>query len=102
MLALAHSHFVPVVNHVWGSAVAVATNLHLLAALPDLPGGAHPLQPMLEYDTTPNKFREELLSTSLGVLEQVEKNGGFVALPQGPGLGIEIDRDFVKHYSCSA
>ncbi len=101
VLALAQAHFIPVVNHVWGSAVAIAVNLHLLTALPDLPGGAHPVQPMLEYDTTPNKFREELLGTPLNVLDQVEKNGGFVALPQGPGFGIEIDMDFLNHYAVS-
>lgn len=99
VLALAHSHFIPVVNHVWGSAVAVATNLHLLAAMPDLPGGIHPVQPMLEYDTTPNLFREKLLVTSLGILEQVSRNGGWVGLPGGPGLGIEIDFHFVKRFS---
>ena len=99
VLAIAHAHFVPVINHVWGSAVAVATNLHLLTALPDLPGGAHPVQPMLEYDTTPNKFREELLSVSLGVLDQVKENGGDIPIPQGPGLGIEPDPDFIKHFS---
>jgi len=98
VLALAHSHFVPVVNHVWGSAVAVAMNLHLLAALPDLPGGAHPVQPMLEYDTTPNRFREELLKEPLNVLKQVKQNDGWVGLPQGPGLGFEIDFDFVKTF----
>jgi D-galactarolactone cycloisomerase len=98
VLALAHSHFVPVVNHVWGSAVAVAMNLHLLAALPDLPGGAHPVQPMLEYDTTPNRFREELLKEPLNVLKQVKQNDGWVGLPKGPGLGIEIDFDFVKTF----
>jgi D-galactarolactone cycloisomerase len=102
VLALAHAHFIPVVNHVWGSAVAVATNLHLLAALPDLPGGAHPVQPMLEYDTTPNKFREDLLQTSLGILEQVKVNGGFVSIPSGPGLGIEVDREFMTRYSQSS
>ena len=98
VLALAHSHFVPVVNHVWGSAVAVAMNLHLLAALPDLPGGAHPVQPMLEYDTTPNRFREELLKEPLSILKQVKQNDGWVGLPKGPGLGIEIDFDFVKSF----
>jgi D-galactarolactone cycloisomerase len=98
VLALAHSHFVPVVNHVWGSAVAVAMNLHLLAAMPDLPGGAHPVQPMLEYDTTPNRFREELLTEPLNILKQVKKKGGWVNLPKGPGLGIEIDFDFVKAF----
>jgi D-galactarolactone cycloisomerase len=98
VLALAHSHFVPVVNHVWGSAVAVAMNLHLLAAMPDLPGGAHPVQPMLEYDTTPNRFREELLKEPLAILKQVRQNDGWVGLPEGPGLGIEIDFDFVKSF----
>jgi D-galactarolactone cycloisomerase len=98
VLALAHSHFVPVVNHVWGSAVAVAMNLHLLAAMPDLPGGAHPVQPMLEYDTTPNRFREELLQEPINILKQVKENGGWVGLPKGPGLGIDIDFDFVKTF----
>ena len=39
VLALCHTHFVPVVNHVWGSTVAVATNLHLLAAMPPVGRG---------------------------------------------------------------
>lgn len=101
VLAIAHAHFVPVVNHVWGSAIAVGTNLHLLAALPDLPGAAHPVQPMLEYDTTPNLFREQLLQESLNINEQVKNNNGTVALPKGPGLGIEPDLDFIKHYEVS-
>lgn len=98
VLALAHSHFIPVVNHVWGSAVAVAMNLHLLAAMPDLPGGAHPVQPMLEYDTTPNRFREELLQAPLNILRQVKENEGWVDLPKGPGLGIDLDFDFLKTF----
>lgn len=99
ILGMAQAHFVPVVNHVWGSAVAVATNMHLLASLPDFPGAAHPVQPMLEYDTTPNKFREEILEESLDILGQVKRNDGFVDLPKGPGLGIEPDRDFLGRYA---
>lgn len=98
VLALAHTHFIPVVNHVWGSAVAVAMNLHLLTAMPDLPGAAHPVQPLLEYDTTPNLFREELLKEPLGILDQVKRNGGWVGLPKGPGLGIDLDFGFVKRF----
>ncbi|WP_193187240.1 mandelate racemase/muconate lactonizing enzyme family protein [Nisaea sediminum] len=98
---LAEAHFLPIVNHVWGSAVAVATNMHLLAALPDLPGSAHPVQPMLEYDTTPNRFREELLTEPLRVGEQVKESGGTVALPGGPGLGVEPDPDFLKSFEVS-
>ena len=80
------------------SAVAVAANLHLLAAMPDLPGAMEPVQPMLEYDTTPNRFREELLATPLSIPDQVKRNGGWVSLPQGPGLGIELDFDFMEKF----
>ena len=99
VLNLARAHFVPVINHVWGSAVAVGTNLHLLAALPDMPGAAHPVQPMLEYDTTPNRFREELLEKPLNIGRQVKENDGTVALPAGPGLGVDPDRDFLSHFA---
>ncbi|MGA9659836.1 MAG: mandelate racemase/muconate lactonizing enzyme family protein [Asticcacaulis sp.] len=99
VLAMARAHFVPVMNHVWGSAVAVGTNLHLLAALPDFPGAAHPIQPMLEYDTTPNRFREELLLMPLKIQEQVKASGGTIDLPQGPGLGVEPDPDFIRYFS---
>jgi D-galactarolactone cycloisomerase len=53
---------------------------------------------MLEYDTTPNRFREELLKEPLSVLKQVKQNDGWVGLPKGPGLGVEIDFDFVKTF----
>lgn len=96
-----HSHFVPVVNHVWGSAIAVATNIHLLASMPDLPGGAHPVQPMLEYDTTPNRFREDLLVHSLDVLSQVKNKDGMIGLPKGHGLCVEPDMSFIQQYLIS-
>ena len=99
VLTMARAHFVPIVNHVWGSAVAVGTNLHLLAALPDFPGAAHPVQPKLEYDTTPNRFREELLKEPLNIGAQVKANDGTVALPTAPGLGVDPDLDFIKHFS---
>ena len=98
VLALCHARFVPVVNHVWGSAIAVATNLHLLAAMPPLPGGLHPVEPMLEFDTTHNAFRDELLTEPLGIQEQVRATGGFVSIPSGNGLGVEPDRDFIQRY----
>ncbi len=95
VIALAHAHFVPVVNHVWGSGVALAANLQLLLAMPDLPGGAHPAQPYLEYDTTPNPFKDGVLKRPLEIEGQVAERGGTAAPPAGRGLGIEVDRDFL-------
>ncbi|OED50415.1 mandelate racemase [Rhodobacteraceae bacterium (ex Bugula neritina AB1)] len=102
VLALCHAHFTPVVNHVWGSAVAVATNMHLLAAMPPLPGGLFPWEPMLEFDTTHNTFRDELLTEPLDIQRQVADSGGQVAIPDGPGIGVTPDRDFIRHFTISS
>ena len=99
VLAMAHAHFVPVVNHVWGSAIAVATNLQLLAAMPPLPGGIHPIEPLLEFDTTDNKFRDELIIDPLKIQQQVSANEGFVSIPDNPGIGVEPDPEFIKKFS---
>ncbi len=101
VLALCHSHFTPVINHVWGSAVAVATNLQLLAAMPPLPGGLFPREPMLEFDTTENRFRDHLLIEPLDIQSQVKQSGGTVAIPTGPGLGIAPDERFITEYEVS-
>jgi len=99
VLALCHAHFTPVINHVWGSAIAVATNMHLLAVMPPLPGGLFPWEPMLEFDTTDNKFRDQLLKEPLDIQGQVKKNEGMITVPTGAGLGVEPDRDFIKQYA---
>ncbi|WP_298431361.1 mandelate racemase/muconate lactonizing enzyme family protein [uncultured Jannaschia sp.] len=98
VLALCHAHHVPVVNHVWGSAIAVATNMQLLAAMPPLPGGLHPREPWLEFDTTENWFRDEMLTEALDIQGQVAANNGTVALPDRPGLGVVPDPDFLNRH----
>ena len=99
VLALAQAHFTQVINHVWGSAVAIATNLQLLAVIPPLPGGIHPQEPMLEFDTTDNKFRDDLLTEPLDIQRQVAKNGGYVPIPDVPGHGAEPNREFLEHFA---
>ncbi len=98
VIALCHAHFTPVVNHVWGSAIALATNLHLLAAMPPLPGGLFPWEPMLEFDTTHNIFIDDLLTESQEIKKQVKINNGTVSLPVGPGLGVTPKRDFLDKF----
>ena len=71
--ALAQSNFIPFVNHVWGSALSVAVNLHLLTSLPDMPGGLFPTKSMLEFDTTEkNIFITDLAEEKFSILDQVK------------------------------
>ena len=101
VMALCQARFTPVVNHVWGSAIAVATNLQLLAAMEPTPGGLFPVEPMLEFDTTLNLFRDDLLTEPLNIQQQVANRSGYVMVPDGPGLGVEPDLDFIAHYTVS-
>ena len=53
--------------------------------------GLHPWEPMLEFDTTENIFRDKLLKNPLNIQQQVKQNKGRVMIPMGPGLGVEPD-----------
>ncbi|MCY3877063.1 MAG: mandelate racemase/muconate lactonizing enzyme family protein [Rhodobacteraceae bacterium] len=83
VLALANAHFIPAINHVWGSAVTVAAKLHLLAAMPALPGGLNPCEPMLEFDTTHYVFRDDLLTEPLNIQDQVKSRDGYADVVSG-------------------
>ena len=97
--ALAQSNFIPIVNHVWGSALSVAVNLHLLTSLPDMPGGLFPTKSMLEFDTTEkNIFITDLAEEKFSILEQVKENNGFASVSDKPGIGIIPNLDFIKEF----
>lgn len=83
---LAALHGVRVVPHVWGTAVQIAAALQFMAAMVPNPVRVNPIEPILEFDRTENPFRQAVVKTP------IEHVGGVVAIPDGPGLGIEIDR----------
>jgi D-galactarolactone cycloisomerase len=66
--------------------------------MPPLPGGLFPWEPMLEFDTTHNHFIDDLLTVSLDIKNQVKNNNGTVSLPNGPGLGVTPQRDFLDKF----
>ena len=97
--ALAQSNFIPIVNHVWGSALSVAVNLHLLTSLPDMPGGLFPTKSMLEFDTTEkNIFITDLAEEKFSILDQVKDKDGFAYPLENIGIGINPKKDFIKEY----
>ena len=92
IVALAHAHGVQVNPHVWGSAVAQAASLQLIAAIPTTHHSLFAAQPVLEYDQSAHPFRREL------VAEPIEMRQGIVAIPAQPGLGLQINRDVIERY----
>jgi D-galactarolactone cycloisomerase len=89
---MAWAHGVRYVPHVWGTGVALATALQLLAVLPHNPPAHFAWQPLLEFDRTEHAFRQAILK------EPIEHERGWVKIPTGPGLGIEIDRETVRRF----
>jgi len=80
--------------HVWGTGIAIAASLHLLAVLPaHTPHSLAPLEPMLEFDRTEHPIRQALLT------KPIEHERGIVRVPDGPGLGIEVDRDALARFT---
>jgi D-galactarolactone cycloisomerase len=91
--ALASAHCVPCVPHSYGStAIGLAATLQFLAALPDCPSCLIPVAPMLELEQTFNPFRDELSREPLTIRD------GCADIPQGPGLGIEVNPDTIERY----
>ncbi|HZP87981.1 MAG TPA: mandelate racemase/muconate lactonizing enzyme family protein [Burkholderiales bacterium] len=89
--ALAQAHAVQCVPHAWGTAIGLAATIQFLAALPDTPPCLVPIPPMLEYEQTFNPFRDRLSTP-------ITHDKGWVDVPTGPGLGIEIDREILERY----
>ncbi|HZL89792.1 MAG TPA: mandelate racemase/muconate lactonizing enzyme family protein [Pirellulaceae bacterium] len=74
-------------NHCYTSPVTVAASLHWLATCKDAF--------IFEDCVEDSPLRHELTT------EKVQAAGGAIAVPDGPGLGIELNEDFVKRYLIS-
>jgi L-alanine-DL-glutamate epimerase-like enolase superfamily enzyme len=83
--AVAQAHGLPVIPHVFSSAVASIANMHLIASIPN--GG------LLEFDQNPNPLRSDLFDEPLLV-----RSDGTVRLPEGPGLGVRLNEATVERY----
>jgi D-galactarolactone cycloisomerase len=88
---LARAWNVRVSPHVWGGGVGLSAALQLLASIPDYPHTDNAPQPLwLEFDRGDNALRELVLE------EPLRPKNGQLAVPSGPGLGIEVDEKAVE------
>ena len=91
---VATTNNVQVRPHVWNSAIGVAAALQFIATVPAYPQRAdRSTQTILfEFDRSENPLRHELL------VDPFDPTGGELAVPDGPGLGIEVDEAAVERY----
>jgi D-galactarolactone cycloisomerase len=82
---MAHDHNVLLVPHGWNTAIGLAADLHLVAAIP--------VARWVEY-LTPSPFIEEIITTPFRL-----DADGLLPIPGGPGLGVELDPDGVAKYA---
>ena len=80
--------------HVWGSPIMIAATLHLASTLPPCPTTATPepfvQEPVMEFDRTPSKIRDELC------YEPLKATDGYLDVPSRPGLGVEVNETTLK------
>ncbi len=84
--ALAHTYQLELAPHLWGSAVSFMAGLNIAFASPSAT--------ILEYSLGDNPMLRKLVKQKISA----RKDGRFPA-PRKPGLGIEIDQEFVKKYT---
>jgi D-galactarolactone cycloisomerase len=90
--ALAQAHGVKVNPHVWGSAIAQAASLQLIAALPVPHHSVFAEEPIFEYDRSAHPFRMDLITAP------ILQRDSFVPVPDGPGLGVAVVREVVERF----
>ncbi len=83
--ALAQAYHLPVIPHVFSSAVSTIANMHFIASISN---GS-----WLEWDQNPNALRSELFEEPLTL-----DNQGRVRLPERPGLGVKLNETTIDRY----
>jgi D-galactarolactone cycloisomerase len=93
VIAMASAANLPVIPHVWGTTVGLAAALQCFAALPHFPERRFPAEPLFEYDRSPHPFRDGVTR------ERFAMQDGWLSIPDRPGLGVTLDREFIRRFA---
>lgn len=90
---MATTENVAVRPHIWNSAVGMAAAVQFAASVSRYPHTRNVPDPMLvECDRSENPLRTDILDTPLDPI------GGSLDVPQGPGLGVNVDEAALDRY----
>ncbi|MDH3189145.1 MAG: mandelate racemase/muconate lactonizing enzyme family protein [Acidimicrobiia bacterium] len=87
---MATIHGITTVPHASNNAIGIAASLQIVATLPDATRSPSVPDPLLEYGIDENPNRVRLL------IDPPQIEDGWLQVPTGPGLGIEIDEDYLR------
>ncbi len=88
--SMAEAHGLRIAPHTWTSGLGVAANLQVMGASPNCEWAEFPYEPP---GWTP-QVRDFFLKKPLMV-----DPDGYIAVPAGPGLGVELDDEILKRYA---
>ena len=94
--ALASASGLNMIPHVWGTQLNLAAATHFLATSYHEPGRKEAKELFLEYDRTENPLRDELYK------KEVLVENGYAVVPNGPGLGVEIDEAALAQFTVNS
>ena len=80
-----------VVPHGWKTGITIAATAHLAAVTPHMPF----------FEFVPQSVAESALRREL-VVDELELVDGLLALPQKPGLGVELNREALERFEEAA
>ena len=76
-----------VVPHCWKTGIGIAASAHLAAVTPHCP-----FIEFLPAELCDSRLRQELVAEDLQIVD------GYIALPDKPGLGVEVDMDALRRF----
>jgi L-alanine-DL-glutamate epimerase-like enolase superfamily enzyme len=83
----AHEHNIQWVPHGWNTAIGLAADIHLSCAMP--------VAKYVEF-LTPSPYMDDLIRVPFKPDAE-----GYLTLPEGPGLGIEVNQDALKRFAAA-
>lgn len=86
---MAHQRNLPCIPHAYSTGVLLAASVHWVAAIPN---GS-----LVEYTVEESPLATALTGTGL-LKEPLRAVEGWITVPEGPGLGIELDEELVAKY----
>jgi D-galactarolactone cycloisomerase len=91
--AIASANGIDIIPHTWGTSIGLHVALHFISNIESIPGRMYQPEFLIEFDQTENGLRDNLS------FPKIEMKDGMIEVPNGPGLGIDIDESVLERYA---